>query len=61
MLCKNEGFWTWLGVESEEEARQHILTDLGMSSRAELDQSELLAEQFHDNFRKPFLRWQESA
>jgi hypothetical protein len=58
MLCKNEGFWTWLGVESEEEARQHVLTDLGMESRAELDQNSMLAEQFHTNFRKPFLRWQ---
>jgi hypothetical protein len=65
MLCKNEGFWTYMGHETdadpEERCRENICDRLGIKSRSELDKSDVLAEQFHTEFRKPFVRWQEDS
>ena len=58
MLCKNEGFWTWLGADDEDEAKQEIYDRLEIGSRAELDADPVLAERFHTEIRRPFLRWQ---
>ena len=74
MLGKNEGFQQyclerdWLGwVEAggeddpEQAARQFILDTLGINSRAELDKSKVLEQQFHNEVRKPFIEWQETS
>lgn len=74
MLCKNEGFWTWIGQDErvkqmiregeadennmEEAARDWIYRALDIKSRAELDTDPLKAEKFHDHIRRPFLLWQ---
>lgn len=74
MLCKNEGFWEWIGHDErikqriregeadplnlEEEARQWILRGLSIGSRSELDKDPVLAERFHNEIRRPFLMWQ---
>lgn len=72
MLCKNEGFWTYVteidpyaqkeGLDAadlgEDGARTFLCNTLGIKSRAELDKSELLAQQFHEQIRRPFLVWQ---
>lgn len=71
MLCKNEGFhnyvqeldvtgWNLMAgdVDPEEACRQFILRTLGIGSRAELDKSGALAQQFHESVRRPFLTWQ---
>lgn len=64
MLCKNEGFWTYLsevagGDEwNEDDARQWLCNRLNIQSRAELDSDELKAEEFHNGVRRPFLMWQ---
>lgn len=60
MLCKNEGFWTWLGVKDEDEAKFEVYSRCKVESRAELDADPVKAELFHTEMRKPFLRWQES-
>ena len=69
MLCKNEGFWTWITedeygdspveVGNEEGARMWLCAALGIDSRAELDTDERKAELFHEKIRKPFLAWQQ--
>jgi hypothetical protein len=64
MLCKNEGFWTWLtetrnvAVNSEEDARIVMLDMLGLPSRGILDKNEYQAKRFHERLRKPFVEWQ---
>ena len=69
MLCKNEGFWTYVNDideeimntfegDEEEGARHYLCETLGIESRAELDKSEVLAERFHNEVRRPFLQWQ---
>jgi len=71
MLCKNEHFWKWcnrrdpLGwIEAggtddpEQAARQFVLDILGINSRAELNKSELLREQYHEEVYKPFMATQ---
>lgn len=74
MMCKNEGFWEWigndervkqrvredpdLGYDMEEVAREWLCRALNIKSRSELDKSETLAQQFHENIRRPFLMWQ---
>jgi hypothetical protein len=65
MLCKNEGFWTWLtettnvAVNSEDDARIVMLDMLGLPSRGILDKNEYQAKRFHEIVRKPFVEWQE--
>lgn len=67
MLCKNEGFWTWLReaknveVNSEDDARIVMLGMLGLSSRGILDKNEYQAKRFHEIVRKPFIEWQETS
>lgn len=66
MLCKNEGFWSYLreitphapGEFDEYTARHWMLAKLQIESRAELDKSEQLADDFHEKIRRPFLTWQ---
>lgn len=73
MLCKNEGFHTYvleqteytpqdievMGItDLEDYCRQWMCYELGIKSRAELDKSKVLAERFHDEIRRPFLMWQ---
>lgn len=67
MLCKNEGFWTYLQEndwemrdkeDAEAYARQFILETLGIDTRAELDKDPVIAERFHNEIRRPFLMWQ---
>lgn len=72
MLCKNEGFWQYVsefdpyaqgknlmaGDIGEDGARKFMLGVLGIGSRAELDKSAVVANEFHDKIRKPFVEWQ---
>jgi len=67
MLCKNEGFWTYLeetkGIDideatAESQAREYILDVVDIESRAQLDMNSKLRDRFHDKVRTPFLRWQ---
>jgi len=74
MLCKNEGFWTWIGhdervkqrlreepdlaMDMEDVAREWLCRAMEIESRSELDKSEVLAEKFHNQIRKPFVAWQ---
>ena len=73
MLCKNEGFHTYvleqteytpqdievMGIDDiEEYCRQWMCYELGIKSRSELDKSNVLAERFHSEIRKPFVEWQ---
>ena len=75
MLCKNEGFWTW--IQGDERIKQILRkTDhpdmeslsiewmcraIGMKSRSELDKNEAMATRFHEEVRKPFLAWQDGV
>lgn len=66
MLCKNEGFWTYINeqqsgpvtVGDEDGARIWLCMVLGIESRSELDKDPALARRFHENIRRPFLMWQ---
>jgi hypothetical protein len=72
MMCKNEGFWTYVlecmhpsdrelcegAPDMEAVARMFMLGTLKMKSRSELDKSPELAERFHNEIRRPFLVWQ---
>jgi hypothetical protein len=71
MLCKNEGFHTYLqeiapqlwslhdgDLDPEDSAREFICQTLGIGSRSELDKSAVVANEFHDKIRKPFVEWQ---
>ena len=71
MLCKNEGFHTYLqeiapklwslydgDLDQEDASREFICQTLGIGSRAELDKSAVVANEFHDKIRKPFVEWQ---
>jgi len=66
MLCKNEGFWCYLGEINpqapgdydEDTARLWLYCYLDIQSRSELDKDERLAERFHNEVRRPFLMWQ---
>lgn len=62
MLCKNEGFWNYIGqgadADPEERSREFICGKLGIKSRAELDKSEALRERYHHEIWKPFTVWQ---
>ena len=54
-LCKNHEFWEWTGVaESEQRAKEFILTVCEIQSRKELDTNEDAAEKFHRLIRIPF-------
>jgi hypothetical protein len=70
MLCKNEGFWQYVRevssdqwkmdykhLDDENLAREFMLCEMSISSRAELDKDPVLAERFHDVIRRPFLEW----
>lgn len=67
MLCKNEGFWTWLrevhdyAVDSEDDARIAMMAILSLvgESRSILDRNEHQAKRFHALIREPFVEWQE--
>ena len=61
MLCKNDRFQHWVGADDEEGARQHILETVGIQSRAELDSDDSAELPFHQNIRKPFIRWDEEG
>lgn len=73
MLCKNEGFHTYvleqteytpqdievMGIEDiEDYCRQWMCYELEIKSRAELDKSDVLAQRFHETIRNPFVEWQ---
>ena len=72
MLCKNEGFWQYVsevdphaqgknlmaGDIGEDGARKFMLGVLGIGSRSELDKSAVVANEFHDKIRMPFVEWQ---
>lgn len=71
LMCKEELFQTYVFevspqhgdrdsmlVDPEEAARKYVTRTLGINSRSELDRSDVLATQFHDEIRKPFLEWQ---
>ena len=66
MLCKNEGFWTYINeqqsgpvsVADEDGARIWLCMVLGIESRSELDKDPVAAERFHEKVRRPFLMWQ---
>jgi hypothetical protein len=73
MLCKNEGFWTYvleltamteqdckaMGItDLEDYCRQWMLDQLNINSRSWLDKDEESAKQFHEKIRRPFLHWQ---
>jgi hypothetical protein len=57
MLCQNEDFWKWAGVESEEEATDWVRKTLNIQSRRQLDSDLELAQMYHDVIRRPFVRW----
>ena len=66
MLCKNEDFWRWSGIQQgwpedaaygEQEAREWMLLQLEIESRSELDKDPDKAALFHEIIRKPFVEW----
>ena len=54
-LCKNPEFQTFIEVESESAAAEHIKTECRIESRTELDTDQDAARLFHAKFRVPFL------
>jgi hypothetical protein len=71
MLCKNPEFYKyavgecgeqWMKdyghLDAEHFSKEFVRSELGISSRAELDQSEELRERYHENIYKPFMATQ---
>ena len=56
MWCQSPDFREWCGAESPEDARQTILDNCGINSRAELDHNRAAAEEFHF-IRKQYAEW----
>lgn len=59
MWCESKSFQAWLGVDTEEEARIHVIEVCGVESRAELDHNATAAQVFHDQIRKPYMQYQQ--
>lgn len=63
LLCTNPIFWQWAEaqgewqVNSEQEAAEWLRDQLGIDSRRMLDMYDHVAQQFHEQIRKPFVEW----
>lgn len=63
-LCESETFRRWLigktgSLMSAEGAAIYMRKKCGIGSRSELDHNENAAAVFHDEFRRPYMLWQE--
>lgn len=64
LLCANRDFQRWISsrhgvTESREQAAEWMRNELGIASRRELDTDRDVARRYHDEIRRPFLRWNE--
>ncbi len=66
LFCRTPAFWEFTqdiplaifpGATDDESAKQWMYQELGINSRAELDSSEQLAQQFDLKIRKPYQDW----
>lgn len=55
--CKNELFWEWCGMPSEEMAREYVLKACGVEHRNMIDESERASHLFNNWIRIPFSEW----
>lgn len=56
-LCRDEEFWAFSGMKTEEEATAYLRHYCGITSRRELDHNEEAARKYHQ-LKSEFLEWQ---
>lgn len=63
-LCRTQLFWKWaegeagVPVRNEEQAKQFILSILGIGSRKDIDGDAGIVDTFINDIRIPFMHWQ---
>lgn len=65
-FCSDIAFQQWFDTsgypcDSEDDAKAHMLSICGITSRRELDTNSYAASIFHDLIRKPFMTWRDAT